>query len=100
MADGVDLALLPDGLSHLAPLIERYAASDDVERDRLLERASDEELRELAAAPAADWPAINAFLDEHVAGPPGPLQDDALALDSFSQAALEARFVLAARGRA
>jgi hypothetical protein len=93
----MDLSLLPEDLRHLAPLIERYAESDDVERGALLDRASDDELSELSAAPATDWPAINAFLDEHVAGPPGPLQDVALALDSFSQAALEARFALDAR---
>jgi hypothetical protein len=97
MDDALDLSLLPAELQHLGPLIARYRESDDVERGRLLDRASDDELVELAGAPAADWPAINAFLDEHVAGPPGPLQDLALALDSFSQAALEARFVLAAR---
>ena len=93
----VDLTLLPEALRQLGPLIERYARSDDLEREAVLDRASDEELRELSTAPAADWPAINAFLDEHAAGAPGPLQDVALALDSFSQAALEAHFVLARR---
>lgn len=97
MEQVADLALLPAELLHLAPLIERYAESDDVERGRLLERTPDDELRELAAAPATSWPAINAFLDEHAAGPPGPYQDVALALDGFAQAALEARFVLDAR---
>jgi len=33
-------------------------------------------------------------LDENVAGDAGPLQDVALALDSFSQAALEAKLEL------
>jgi len=93
----MDLSLLPEELQHLAPLIERYAESDDVERGELLDRATDEELETLTAAPAADWPAINRFLDEHVAGQPGPAQDAAVALDSFAQAALEARFVLDAR---
>jgi hypothetical protein len=97
MDAAVDLSLLPDDLGHLAPLIARYAASDDVERGELLDRASDKELEELVRAPAASWPAINAFLDEHVASAPGPSQDLALALDSFAQAALEARFVLDAR---
>jgi len=97
MDDDVDLSLLPDELRRLAPLIERYAESDDVARGELLEHASDGELQELTAAPGASWPAINAFLDAHAAGEPGPLQDVALALDSFSQAALEARFVLDAR---
>lgn len=97
MAADVDLTLLPEVLRHLAPLIGRYSESDDVARGELLDRTSDEELEELTAAPGADWPEINAFLDDHVAGPPGPLQDVALALDSFSQAALEARLVLDAR---
>jgi hypothetical protein len=97
MGDAVDLSLLPDELRELGPLIERYAESDDVARGALLDRASDDELHELAAAPGTTWPGINAFLDAHVAGEPGPLQDIALALDSFSQAALEARFVLDAR---
>ena len=97
MDEDVHLELLPDELRHLAPLIQRYAESDDVKRGELLERASDAELAELFAAPAGQWPAINAFLDEHAAGTPGPLQDVALALDSFAQAALEARFVLDAR---
>jgi len=43
------------------------------------------------------WDAINAFLDENVAADPGPLQDVALALDAFSQAALEARSELEGR---
>ena len=48
---------------------------------------------------AADghWDAINAFLDENVTAEPGPTQDAALALDSFSQAAMEARFELERR---
>jgi hypothetical protein len=98
MGADVNLSLLPEELRHLRPLIERYAESDDLDRGDLLERASDADLHELAGAPATSWPAINAFLDEHVAGPPGPLQDVACALDSFSQAALEARLVLNARG--
>jgi hypothetical protein len=94
MADELDFGLLPDELRDLAPLIARYAESDDVDRSELLENASNEELRELSEAPAAHWDAINAFLDEHVAAEPGPRQDVALALDSFSQAAMEARYAL------
>jgi hypothetical protein len=41
--------------------------------------------------------AINAFLDENVAADPGPAQDVALALDSFSQAAMEAKHVILLR---
>jgi len=51
-------------------------------------------LRALSDGPAQHWDAINAFLDENVSGDPGPLQDVALALDSFSQAAMEAKLEL------
>jgi cell division protein FtsI/penicillin-binding protein 2 len=70
-----------------------------VERSKLLANATDEELRELNAAPSAHWDAINAFLDENVEAEPGPRQDVVLALDSFSQAAMEARFELEGRQR-
>lgn len=98
MTDELDFSLLPEALQPLAPLISRYAESDDVDRSELLENASDAELRELSDAPAAHWDAINAFLDENVAADPGPAQDVALALDSFSQAAMEARYTLQERG--
>jgi hypothetical protein len=91
VADELDFSLLPQELRHLAPLVARYAEADDMERSNLLENASDEELSELSAAPDALWDSINAFLDEHAGGDPGPQQDVALALDSFSQAAMEAR---------
>jgi hypothetical protein len=91
MSDELDFSLLPEELRHLSPLIARYAESDDVDRSALLANASDEELRELSEGPGAHWDAINTFLDENVAGEPGPRQDVALALDSFSQAAMEAR---------
>jgi hypothetical protein len=92
--DQLDLRLLPSELQHLGPLIARYAESDDVERSADLANATDEELRALSDGPSLHWDAINAFLDEHVAGDPGPLQDVALALDSFSQAAMEAKLEL------
>ena len=97
MAGDLDVSLLPAELQPLAPLISRYAESDDVGRSELLEQATDEELRELSAAPSAHWGAINAFLDENVAAEPGPRQEVALALDSFSQAAMEARYELERR---
>jgi cell division protein FtsI/penicillin-binding protein 2 len=97
MSEELDFSLLPEELQPLAPLISRYAESDDVDRSEVLENASDDELRELSEAPAAHWDAINAFLDENVASDPGPRQDVALALDSFSQAAMEARYALEER---
>jgi hypothetical protein len=92
--DQLDFTLLPSELQHLGPLIARYAESDDADRAATLASASDRELRALSDGPSRHWDAINAFLDENVAGDPGPLQDVALALDSFSQAALEAKLEL------
>jgi hypothetical protein len=91
MADdtALDFSLLPEDLQPLAPLIAKYAEGDDVERSELLERASAEELRELSAATAPHWDAINAFLDENMEEI-GPRQDIAVALDAFAQAAMEA----------
>lgn len=97
MSQELDFSLLPAGLRRLAPLISRYAESDDAARSALLEQASDLDLRELSQAPEGQWEAINAFLDENVAAGPGPAQDVALALDSFAQAAMEARYELANR---
>jgi hypothetical protein len=97
IADELDFSLLPTELQPLAPLISRYTESDDLERSELLENASREELRELSEAPGAHWDAINRFLDENVAAGPGPRQHVALALDSFAQAAMEARYELEGR---
>jgi hypothetical protein len=92
----VDFSLLPADLRELAPLIARYAESDDTDRSGLLADASTDDLRVLSAAADPHWDAINAFLDENME-PPGPRQDLALALDSFSQAAMEARDALQER---
>ena len=92
--DQLDFTLLPSELRHLGPLIATYAEGDDVHRAAILANAPDEELRALSDGPSQHWDAINAFLDEHAAGDPGPLQDVALALDSFSQAAMEAKLEL------
>ena len=97
VAEELDFSILPDELRSLAPLISWYAESDDVDRSELLEQASDEELRELSEAPEAHWEAINTFLDRNVEAEPGPSQDVALALDSFAQAAMEAKLELDTR---
>jgi hypothetical protein len=90
MTDGaLDFTLLPNELQPLAPLIMRFAESDDVGRSILLTDASDDDLREIVTSTNPHWAAINAFLDEHMS-PPGPEQDVALALDAFAQAAMEA----------
>jgi hypothetical protein len=93
----LDFSLLPNDLQPLAPLIAKYAESDDVERSESLAKASTDELRELSAAADPHWDAINAFLDENMEQI-GPSQDMALALDGFSQAAMEAGGELEGRG--
>jgi hypothetical protein len=97
VSEQLDFSLLPEELQHLGPLISRYSESDDVDRSEVLGQASDPDLRELSEAPEGHWDAINAFLDENVAADPGPAQDLALALDSFSQTAMEAKYELDSR---
>jgi hypothetical protein len=99
MADetALDFSLLPDDLQPLASLIAKYAQSDDVERSELLANASTDELRELSTAANPHWDKINAFLNENMEQI-GPVQDLALALDGFSQAAMEAGGELEGRG--
>src|SRR6266567_6899830 len=92
----LDFSLLSDHLQHLAPLIARYAEGDDADRSDLLARASTDDLRVLSTAADPHWDAINAFLDDNMEFP-GPRQDLAIALDGFSQAAMEARGVLEER---
>ncbi len=96
-SDPLDLSILPEELRHLGPLIEKYAESDDAKRSDLLANASANELQTLNAASEPHWDAINTFLDANVESEPGPAQDVALALDSFGQTAMEARFELESR---
>jgi hypothetical protein len=86
----LDFALLPEEMRSLGPLIARYAESDDVVRENLLAAAAADDLQQLADAAEPHWDAINKFLDENIEVI-GPRQDLALALDSFAQAAMEAR---------
>ena len=95
--DELDFSLLPDELQPLAPLIAKYAEGDDAERSDLLSNASTDELRDLSTAANPHWDAINAYLDENM-DQTGPKQDLALALDGFSQAAMEAGSELEGRG--
>ncbi len=86
-----------DDLQPLAPLIAKYAEGDDADRGDLLANASTDELRELSTAANPHWDAINAFLNDNMEEV-GPRQDLALALDGFSQAAMEAGSELEGRG--
>jgi hypothetical protein len=60
-----------------------------------LESASDDELRELRDAPQGRWDTINAYLDENITSDE---PYEAIVLDYFSQAAMEAATVLEDRG--
>jgi hypothetical protein len=95
--DELDFSLLPDDLQPLALLIAKYAEGDDAERADLLVNASTDELRELSMAANPHWDAINAFLNDNMEEV-GPRQELALALDGFSQAAMEAASELEGRG--
>jgi hypothetical protein len=95
--DELHFSLLPDDLQPLAPLIAKYAEGDDADRADLLANASTDELRELSTAANPRWDAINAFLNDNMEEV-GPRQDLALALDGFSQAAMEAGSELEGRG--
>ena len=94
--DTLDFSLLPEDLQPLAPLIAKYAEGDDVDRGELLANASTDELRELSTAADPHWDAINGFLDKNMEEI-GPRQDLAMALDGFSQAAIEAKYELEGR---
>jgi hypothetical protein len=95
--DGIpaDLALMPEELSDLAPLIRKFAISDDVDREVQMGRTSRRELEALASLSDPQWNALEAFLDEHMEDTGTPLQDVALVLSAFGEAAAEARLELA-----
>jgi len=93
----VELALLPEPLRELAPLIRKFAIGDDVVRNTEMQGATVSELETLAHLTAAQWEAIEAFLEEHMEKPGTPEQDVALVLSTFGEAAAEARLDLARR---
>jgi hypothetical protein len=87
----VDLSRLPSDLQPLAPLIRKWAVGDDEERSARLAEASDDELQELRDAPERRWDAINTYLDENMTSDE---PYEAIVLDYFSQAAMEAANLL------
>jgi hypothetical protein len=91
----VDLSRLPPDLQPLVPLIRRWATGDDEERSTRLAGASDDELRELSDAPSKLWDSINGYLTEYVASDE---PYEAIVLDGFAQAAMEADSELQSRG--
>ena len=58
-----DEASLPGPLRPLVPYYRRYAFSDDVIRERLIQEATPAELEELVQIFTPLWPDVNAFLD-------------------------------------
>jgi hypothetical protein len=58
-----DVASLPGSLRLLVPYYRRYAFSDDVIRERLIQEATPVELDELVQIFTPLWPDVNRFLD-------------------------------------
>jgi hypothetical protein len=85
-----EFATFPDALRPLAPLIAKWAIDDDEERSRKLRRCAQSTRQKLADAVVPLLPAIDQFLDSFGANPP----EEACALGSLAQAALEAQSLL------
>jgi hypothetical protein len=84
---------VPQSLQSLAPWVQRFGISDDVERERVLNRASDDELTALVNAMTADmFDQINQFLDHTFDA------EDAVPFGDLAQAAIEAKLELRRRG--
>jgi len=84
---------VPQSLRSLAPWVQRFGISDDVERESVLNRASDEELTALVNAMTADmFDQINQFLDHTFDA------EDAVPFGDLAQAAMEAKLELRRRG--
>jgi len=79
--------ILPDDLQPLVPLIPKWAIGDDKERTRKLRRCAQSTRRKLIDTVVPLLPAIDKFLDGFGANPP----EEACALGSLAQAALEAQ---------
>lgn len=84
---------VPQELQRLAPLVQRFGISDDVERGRVLKTASAEELTALVnAVTTAMFGQINQFLEQTLDA------EDAVAFGDLAQAAMEAKLELKRRG--
>lgn len=90
----VDLSRLPSDLQPLVPLVRQWATGDDEERSQRLASASSGELQELQKAVEPHWDSINAYLDQNITSDE---PYEAIALDGFAQAAMEAASVLEER---
>ncbi|HEV2172244.1 MAG TPA: DUF4240 domain-containing protein, partial [Nitrospira sp.] len=85
--------VVPEDLRGLAPLVQRFGISDDVERQRVLNSSSTEELIALVNAVTKEiFVQINQFLDLTFDA------EDAVPFGDMAQAAMEARLELTQRG--
>jgi hypothetical protein len=83
----------PQELQDLAPLVQRFAVSDDVERERALNEASTEDLIALVNAVTREtFDQINQFLDQTGDA------EGAVPYGDLAQAAMEAKLELKRRG--
>lgn len=86
-----DETSLPGPLRSLVPYYRRYAFSDDVERERLIQDATWSDLEELTKAVNPLWPEINAFLDIDSGS------NEEVLTHALAQAAMEAQIQLKQR---
>ena len=79
---------LPVPMRPLVPYYRRYAFSDDVIRERLIQEATAAELEELIQIFTPLWPAVMAFLnvDSH--------SNEEVLTDALAQAVMEAQIEL------
>jgi hypothetical protein len=93
--DGLDLDVtsLPGPLRVLVAHYRRYAISDDVDRERVIHKATEPELEELIATFTPLWPDVTAFLDidSH--------SNEEVLTDALAQAVMEAQIELRDRAR-
>jgi hypothetical protein len=83
-------ATFPEALRPLVPLLGKWAIDDDDERSRKLKRSTRPTRQKLVDAVVPLLSAIDDFLDSFGANPP----EEACALGSLAQAALEAQLLL------
>ena len=76
----------PAALQRARPLVLQWGESDDLVRSRLVEAASDEELRSLVQNVRPLYPAVNAYLDQTGDA------ERAVPYGDLAQAAMEAQF--------
>ena len=85
--------VVPKELQGLAPLLQGFGISDDVERERALKEASTQELISLVNAVTKEtFDQINQFLDQTLDA------EDAVPFGDLAQAAVEAKLELKLRG--